>query len=191
MRACLAIQAEGLARTGWQRFWGHDPLRDEARSWLKGAVGARQVGAQFDALGPEFTVLPAVAVGKSTTDIDHVVIGPTGVFSISTKNSSGQKVWAGGRTLDGQVATHAARAPRSRRRRTSDSSVVRGAAGPIAVQPVLVVAAASLKFGKTAPAVVTVDPQNGRLDQGSAASPLRRSRPVPGYAGRGTRTLSW
>jgi len=98
-QACLAIQAEGPARTGWQRFWGHNPLRDEARSWFKGAVGARQVAAQFDALGPEFTVLPAVPVGKSTTDIDHVVIGPTGVFSINTKNYSGQKVWAGGRTL--------------------------------------------------------------------------------------------
>ena len=112
MQACLAIQAEGPARTGWQRVRGHDPLRDEVRSWFKGAVGARQVAAQFDALGPELTVLPAVPVGKSTTDIDRVVIGLTGVFSIEAKNHSRRKVWAGGRTLmvNGQRTPHVHRA---------------------------------------------------------------------------------
>lgn len=159
MQECLAIQAEGPARTGWQRFWGHDPLRDEARSWFKGAVGERQVAAQLDALGPEFTVLHAVPVGRSTTDIDHVVVGPTGVFSINTKNHSGQKVWVGGRmlTVNGQRTPHVHRALAEGERATRVLSAAAG--GPIPVQPILVIAAGTLQFGKTAPAVVTVEPR--------------------------------
>ncbi|WP_176708554.1 nuclease-related domain-containing protein [Curtobacterium flaccumfaciens] len=158
MQKCLAIQAEGPARNGWQRFWGHDPLRDEARSWFKGALGERQVAAQLDALGPGFTVLHAVPIGKSTTDIDHVVVGPTGVFSINTKNHSAQKVWAAGRTLmvNGQRTPHVHLALAEGERATRLLSA--GAGGPILVRPVLVVAAASLKFGKSAPAVVTLEP---------------------------------
>lgn len=38
-------------------------------------------------------------VGTGSTDIDHVLVGPAGVFTINTKNHSGQAVWVAGRTL--------------------------------------------------------------------------------------------
>ncbi|MBG6212216.1 hypothetical protein RCH23_000129 [Cryobacterium sp. CAN_C3] len=41
-------------------------------------------------LGPEWTVLHAVPVGSGSSDIDHVVIGPAGVFTINTKNHTGK-----------------------------------------------------------------------------------------------------
>ncbi|MFP5311700.1 MAG: nuclease-related domain-containing protein [Actinomycetes bacterium] len=44
-------------------------------------------------------VLHAVPVGTGSSDIDHVLIGPAGVFTINTKNHSGQSVWVAGRTL--------------------------------------------------------------------------------------------
>ena len=50
-------------------------------------------------LGPEWLVLHAVPVGKGTSDIDHVLVGPGGVFTINTNNHSGQPVWVAGRTL--------------------------------------------------------------------------------------------
>ncbi|MGN8050579.1 nuclease-related domain-containing protein [Curtobacterium sp. 22159] len=159
MQECLAIQAGAPARSRWQRFWGHDPLHDDARSWFKGAIGERDVARALDALGPGFTVLHAVPVGKRSTDIDHVVIGPTGVFSINTKNHSGQDVWVGGRTflVNGQRTPHAHRALTEGERATALLSAAAG--GPIVVQPVIVVAAARVRFGEKQPAVVTLTPE--------------------------------
>lgn len=162
MQECLAIQSAAPTRTRWQRFWGRDPLRPEARSWFKGAIGERDVARALDALGPEYTVLHAVPVGKRSTDIDHVVVGPTGVFSINTKNHGGHRVWVGGRTLmvDGQRTPHVLRAVAEGERATALLSAA--ADVPILVRPVLVVAAASLQFGDKPPAVVTLTPEDVR-----------------------------
>lgn len=159
MQECLAIQAQAPARTRRERFWGRDPLVDEARSWFKGALGERRVARELDALGPDFTVLHAVPIGKRSTDIDHVVVGPTGVFTINTKNHSGQDVWVGGRTLmvGGQRTPHVHRALVEGERATRLLSDAAG--GPIPVQPVLVVQAAKLRYGNKVPAVVTLTPE--------------------------------
>lgn len=162
MQECLAVQAAAPERTRWQRFWGHDPLHEDARSWFKGALGERRVAAELDALGPDFTVLHAVPIGRGSTDVDHIVVGPTGVFSINTKNNGGHRVWVGGRTLtvSGQRTPHVHRAVAEGERATALLSAAAG--GPIAVQPVLVVAADELRFGTTAPAVVTLAPEQVR-----------------------------
>lgn len=65
-------------------------------SWYRGAVGEI---ATVERLGPEWTVLRAVPVGAGTSDIDHILIGPPGVFTFNTKNHTGQAVWVAGRTL--------------------------------------------------------------------------------------------
>jgi hypothetical protein len=36
---------------------------------------------------PEWTVLHSVPVGTGSTDIDHIAIGPAGVFTLNTKYS--------------------------------------------------------------------------------------------------------
>ena len=73
----------------------------------RGARGG-PVGRLLDKLPDGWAVLHAVPVGKGDTDIDHVVIGPGGVFTINTKNHSGQKVWVAGRTfmVNGQKQPH-------------------------------------------------------------------------------------
>ncbi len=38
-------------------------------------------------------MIHSVPVGEKDTDIDHVVIGPPGVFTLNTKNHSGRNVW--------------------------------------------------------------------------------------------------
>ncbi|WP_454699572.1 nuclease-related domain-containing protein [Arthrobacter humicola] len=81
------------------RVFGADPLSAEARPWYRGALGEVAVGRLLAALGPEWTVLHAVPVGAGTSDIDHVLIGPPGVFTINTKNHTDQSVWVAGRTL--------------------------------------------------------------------------------------------
>ncbi len=44
-------------------------------------------------------MLHALPVDVGSADIDHLVVGPAGVFIISTKNHSGLNVWASQRTF--------------------------------------------------------------------------------------------
>jgi hypothetical protein len=81
------------------RVLGVHPLKGDSRPWYWGALGERAVGRTLAALGPEWTVLHAVPVGEKSSDIDHVVIGPTGVFTINTKRHPGQNVWTAKGTL--------------------------------------------------------------------------------------------
>lgn len=71
-------------------------IDDEAVGWYRGVIGERRVAALLAQLGSEWTVLHSVPVGRGSSDIDHVVIGQAGVFTINTKYSPGKKVWVAG-----------------------------------------------------------------------------------------------
>jgi hypothetical protein len=81
-RKCLELQ--GDAR-------GH--LTEEAESWYLGTLGEIEVGRLLTKLGPEWLVLHSVPFGTAETDIDHVVIGPRGIFTLNTKHHRGGSVW--------------------------------------------------------------------------------------------------
>jgi hypothetical protein len=68
-------------------------VQTKATAWAKGGRGEVLVGKQLATLGPEWRVLHAIPVGSKGTDIDHLVLGPGGVFSLNTKNHQGQRVW--------------------------------------------------------------------------------------------------
>lgn len=70
----------------------------EAEPWYRGAVGERIVAAELSTLGNDWTVLHSVPVGTGGSDIDHVLIGPSGVYTLNTKHHRGKSVW---------VASHA------------------------------------------------------------------------------------
>lgn len=99
MEELLALQGLEPRRSTLQRIFGVSPLSEETRSWYKGALGEIMVGRILAELGPDWLVLHAVPVGAGSSDIDHVLVGPAGVFTINTKNHSGQPVWVAGRTL--------------------------------------------------------------------------------------------
>ena len=67
----------------------------DAHSWYVGALGERYVAGVLRALPPGWTVLHSVPVGRGTSDIDHVVIGPAGVFTLNTKHHAGADAWVG------------------------------------------------------------------------------------------------
>lgn len=50
---------------------------------LYGLRGERTVGAILRTLGPEYRVVHDLDIGRG--NVDHVVIGPTGVFAVETK----------------------------------------------------------------------------------------------------------
>lgn len=79
-------------------------IDEEAEGWYRGVLGERRVAAILDQLSAAqaqspWTVLHSVPVGRGESDIDHVVIGPPGVFTINTKFSPGKDVWVAGRGM--------------------------------------------------------------------------------------------
>ncbi len=95
----LRAQSEVPPRTLLGRIFGMSPLNHETHAMYRGVVGEIEVGEALDRLGPEWSVLHAVPVESGASDIDHLVIGPAGVFVVATKNHSGLNVWASQRTL--------------------------------------------------------------------------------------------
>ncbi|MFD7027934.1 nuclease-related domain-containing protein [Streptomyces sp. NPDC059917] len=64
-------------------------------SWYTGLEGERYVGRELERLSPlGWRVLHGIEKGNGG-DIDHLLIGPGGVFSVNTKMHRGAKVWVG------------------------------------------------------------------------------------------------
>ena len=95
----LRLHDAAPARSPIARLFGMSPLTGESRAWYDAAVSEIEVGDALALLGDEWTVLHALPVGSGTSDIDHVAIGPGGVFIVNTKNHTGQSVWASGRAF--------------------------------------------------------------------------------------------
>ncbi|MGW6023721.1 nuclease-related domain-containing protein [Streptomyces sp. NPDC055099] len=72
-------------------------LRRESEwdSWRMGLAGERRVGGELQRLSRYgWRVLHSVPLPRDV-DIDHLLIGPGGVFSINTKRHFGKTVWVG------------------------------------------------------------------------------------------------
>ncbi len=134
----LRIQDELPPRSWWGRLTGAGPLSARSHPWYQGAVGEIAVGRVLARLGPEWTVLHAVPVGAGASDIDHVLIGPAGVFTLNTKNHSRQDVWVGERAI--MVGGHRQHhLPHSRYEAARAAKRLSAAVGePVSATPVLV-----------------------------------------------------
>lgn len=81
-----------------------------ARAWRLGAAGEIRVGAQLDKLSqldPRWRALHSIPVGSRGSDIDHVVVGPGGVFTINTKHHPDARIWVAGDTVKVNGLRHA------------------------------------------------------------------------------------
>ena len=95
----LRQHADTPQRTTFARFCGNSPLHADSVSWYLGAKGEIMVGQILATLPPEWTPFHALPIGKKGSDIDHIVIGPGGIFTINTKHHAGKTVWVAGRGL--------------------------------------------------------------------------------------------
>ncbi|GEO96881.1 nuclease-related domain-containing protein [Kocuria turfanensis] len=176
----LRIQDEQPPRPWWARVLGTDPLSDRSRSWFHGAKGEIAVGQILGRLGPEWIVLHAVPVGAGTSDIDHVVIGPAGVFTLNTKNHAGKEVWVGARAI--LVGGHKQHyLPHSRHEAARAAKRLSAAVGePVPVTPVLVLIGPKSLTVKQRPTDV------GVVNDRELLRWLQRRRPVltPAQVGR-------
>jgi hypothetical protein len=92
----VAERSAAPVRTMLARLFG---VHTAERAWRIGADGEEAVAAELVKLGPAWRVVHAVPVGDRGADIDHVVIGPGGVFTVNAKNHPHAAVWVGGDTL--------------------------------------------------------------------------------------------
>lgn len=86
---------KGRSRVGTFLTRAFDVKTDE-RAWRVGAGGEETVGARLEKLHKHgWHVLHAVPVGERGSDIDHVLVGPAGVWTLNTKTHPGGHVWVG------------------------------------------------------------------------------------------------
>ncbi|MBT2517664.1 NERD domain-containing protein [Streptomyces sp. ISL-90] len=134
---CLARQAEAGRLPSLGRFLGASPLTEESRPWYVGALGELEVARRLEKLDATWTVLHSVPIGAGTSDIDHVVIGPGGVFTINTKFHEGKDVWVGSKRIlvGGQRTDHLRNARFEANRAARCLSTASGM--PVSVTPII------------------------------------------------------
>ncbi|MGW4199726.1 NERD domain-containing protein [Streptomyces sp. NPDC004726] len=67
----------------------------EVDSWRTGVTGEQRVGAELERLaGRGWRVLHSIPL-PGEVDIDHLLIGPGGVFCFNTKHHRGARIWVG------------------------------------------------------------------------------------------------
>ena len=77
-------------------------VHTDERAWRIGAAGEEKVADQLARVAkkdPRWRVIHAIPVGERGSDIDHLVIGPGGVFTVNAKHHPGAKIWVGGNTF--------------------------------------------------------------------------------------------
>lgn len=83
-------------------FWRRLVLGKNAYStWERGLIGERLVWAELKKLeaAAGWGFLNSIPIGSNGSDIDHLVVGPAGVFSVNTKHHVGARIWVGGDTF--------------------------------------------------------------------------------------------
>lgn len=108
--------------------------------WRAGLAGERVVAKELARLSRHgWLCLHSIPLARLNADIDHLLIGPGGTFTINTKNHRGKSVWVGD---DSAKVNHGQPHPyvrKSRREAARAARVLTDRCGfPVAVLPILV-----------------------------------------------------
>lgn len=114
---------------------------EQAEPWLMGAAGEQAVAATLDGLPVAWSALHSIPLGDPDApagDLDHLVVGPGGVYVINAKHHPGQAIFVKGDLV--MVARHAQPYIASARRDAMTVAVRLSAAVgvPVTVTPVIV-----------------------------------------------------
>lgn len=136
------------------RVFGAAPVRDSEKKAFDAALGERLVGAELDRLPPSWIVLHSLPAPGASGDLDHIVVGPAGLFAITTRYVDGDRVFV----ADDYLLARGDRMPFAREsiaaaRRTAHLAG-RTLPPSLAVRPVLVIAGArAVRVGARARAI--------------------------------------
>jgi hypothetical protein len=156
MSVVVAAQSVAPGRGVLARAFGVSPLSPDSRTAYNGALGELLVGDVLDNLGPSWDVLHDLPLADGV--LDHLAIGPAGVFAIHVTNTLDRDVVVDRDTLviagqPNQAIIVARAQARAAARRLSEAA---GAA--VRVRPVLVVVAPRRFSVRVPPATVRVIP---------------------------------
>ena len=174
------------ARTRFARFMG---LHPDARASNRGANGELVSGWWLGRLPEGWHVINEVPVGDAGSKVDHVVIGPSGVFTINTKNLTG-KVWVGPKSiLYNRRSTDFL--PRATAEASRASRLLAAAVGrPVEVRGVLAILCDDWTM-KQRPAEVYVDATRGVKDWMLRQPAVLRAQEVIELAAAASRAGTW
>ncbi|MEV5601914.1 nuclease-related domain-containing protein [Streptomyces sp. NPDC052299] len=130
----------------------------EIRNWALGLAGERSTGRRLNTLRRQgWRVLHSVQ-WPSGSDIDHLVIGPSGVFTINSKCHRGKTVWYGDHAITvNRAPTRYIVVSEHEARRTS-RALSDHCGFLVPVRPVIaIVGAARLSVKNAAPPVLVID----------------------------------
>jgi hypothetical protein len=168
VRAQAAAPQRGLV----QRILGLNPLTPASRALYRAALAERLIGDVLAHLGPRWDVLHDLPLGQ--TVLDHLVIGPAGVFTVRAANFGAHDV-----LVDGSALT-VAREPRD--------DVARAAAEAAEAERIL--AAATGAPVSVRPLLVIVDPKRLTVTPAAGAVRVLASWELERVLTRAPRTLS-
>jgi hypothetical protein len=184
---CLNAHSLAAPRSRLARFAGRSPLTAESRPWYLGALGELEVAQQLSRLPSEWFVAHSLPVGTRGSDIDHLLVGPPGVFTVNTKFHEDARIWVGSRRLlvNGQKTDHV----RNARFEAKRVAQILGDMGPVPVTPIVTVVGARELIIREQPADVVVVKaaslvrwllrQPGVVDP-ALLGPLREAASAPG-----------
>lgn len=135
-RKALEVRRKAPVKAFLGRLLG---IKTEERSWRVGADGEEEVARRLSRLDSSWKVIHSVVLNEAGTDIDHVVIGPGGVYTLNTKNHLGCTVTVYDRMIlvNGQKTDYLRKSRAEGVRASRRLSAACG--GPIDAQPVVVV----------------------------------------------------
>lgn len=186
-----AKYAAAPVRSTLGRLFG---LPTEETSWRRGAEGEEKVAAQLAKLtrrDPRWRALHSVGVGSRGSDIDHVVIGPAGVFTLNAKNHRGKRIWVGGNTV--RVDTHRTHYVRNARHEAARASSLLSAAlgWSVPVHGVVVPVGAIEVTVQSQPLEVTVVPRRQLAGWLGRLGPLLTQEQVEAVYEVARRSTTW
>lgn len=155
MAECLRLQGDARPQSRIARFFGANPLCSGAREWYRDAQSEVRNAKRLKGLGDGFTLLHATH--DDDIAVDNLVIGPTGAFTIATKNHSGYRIRVENDVLSVNTRrTHHIRDARFEAARATKLLDPK-ASGQVTVIPLIaIVDPRSLAFGRPRPTDVVV-----------------------------------
>jgi hypothetical protein len=163
-------------------------VHTDERAWRRGADGEQVTGLWLGRLPAGWHVFHDIPVGERGANIDHLVIGPGGVFTINTKNLTG-KIWVGPKSVlhNGHRTDFLPKATAEARRASRLLSAVVGR--PVEVRSVLAILADGWTIKEEPPDVFVRGPRSAKnlmLKQPTTLSPHEVIELVAGAAKPGT-----
>ena len=107
MEVLLLEQDLVQPRSLLSRVLGRSPLGAQSEPWFVGAQGELAVARMLADLPRQWTVFHALPRTVRDRGVDHLLVGPAGVFAVTTRTYVGQKVVISHRTMTVGHTKHA------------------------------------------------------------------------------------